>query len=82
MSLLAINVTSPCNPYMFQSNGHKMFLSDEVKVVVATVAFGMGINKPDVRMVLHWGAPSDMEGYYQQVISQCTMLLSQYKQCN
>ena len=54
-----------------RKNSHKAFLSDEVKVVVATVAFGMGINKPNVRMVLHWGAPSDMEAYYQQVISQC-----------
>ena len=36
--------------------------------MVATVAFGMGINKPDVRLVVNWGAPSDMEAYYQQVI--------------
>ena len=50
-----------------RKKSHKAFLCNEVQVVVATVAFGMGINKPDVRLVVHWGAPSDMEAYYQQV---------------
>ena len=50
-----------------RKKSHKAFLCDEVEVVVATVAFGMGINKPDVRLVVNWGAPSDMEAYYQQV---------------
>jgi len=53
------------NPETRSSNQDR-FIRDDVRVMVATIAFGMGINKPDVRLVVHYDLPRNIEGYYQE----------------
>ena len=49
-----------------RSENQTRFIRDDVRIMVATIAFGMGINKPDVRLVVHYDLPRNLESYYQE----------------